>query len=118
MSAELVLVPFERDGAEALHAVASVGLDTNDDHDYGVDLAAGFEANKTLRRTLDAEPDAEATIILEGIAGLEELFTHDKEEILIDPADGTGVLTSESYAALFGLLELLRTGVAEAKGDT
>lgn len=41
-------------------------------------------------------------------AALEELMSHDSDLIVIDPADGTGILEPDAYRDLYDLLSFLR----------
>lgn len=48
-----------------------------------------------------------------GVEALDCLLSHDRDLVVIDPADGTGLLEPEEYGDLFELREALR-GAADA----
>lgn len=110
LTEEIILIPLSRDGAEALHAAASVGLEGAEDAGAPINVEAGFAASHSLRRALDSDPVAEAALVRDGIRALEALYSHDKELILIDPSDGVGILEGQDYADLYNLLAFLREG--------
>ena len=111
-TAELVFAALDREGAEALVAAAKIGFENDHATDgfivgeqFGVDAKAGEDALARLEQALAGEDEEVAR---KGVDALDALLSHDRDLIVLDPADGTGLLEPESYGALFDLFSARR----------